>query len=147
MLTCCKSADEWEPDAAAIEIGEIVEVGATVQFHIRDAAVADKDLRLSLERAGAEPAGRPVGALLFTCNGRGRRMFGVGDHDASTISDLLGGIPLAGFFTAGRSVRSRVVMRCTGYGIDGCVCRRRWMTRYLGHLPSCMVSVCQTIHR
>ena len=44
---------------------------------------------------------RPVGALLFTCGGRGRRMFGVADHDAATIQELLGGIPLAGFFAAG----------------------------------------------
>jgi hypothetical protein len=28
-------------------------------------------------------------------------MFGVGDHDASTIEELLGGIALAGFFAAG----------------------------------------------
>jgi small ligand-binding sensory domain FIST len=52
-------------------------------------------------RAEAQLPGRPAGALLFTCNGRGRRMFGVADHDASTIEELLGGIPLAGFFAAG----------------------------------------------
>jgi small ligand-binding sensory domain FIST len=91
-------ADE---STGAIEIGEVVEVGATVQFQVRDAAGADKDLRLTVERAGAALPGRPVGALLFTCNGRGRRMFGVADHDASTIEELLGGIPLAGFFAAG----------------------------------------------
>jgi small ligand-binding sensory domain FIST len=85
----------------AIEIGEVVEVGATMQFQVRDAAGADKDLRLTVERAAAELPGRPVGALLFTCNGRGRRMFGVADHDASTIEELLRGIPLAGFFAAG----------------------------------------------
>ena len=90
-----------EPSNGAIEMGEVVEVGATVQFQVRDAVGADKDLRLSLERAAAQLPGRPVGALLFTCNGRGRRMFGVADHDASTIEDLLGGIPLAGFFAAG----------------------------------------------
>jgi small ligand-binding sensory domain FIST len=28
-------------------------------------------------------------------------MFGVADHDAPTIEELLGGIPLAGFFAAG----------------------------------------------
>jgi small ligand-binding sensory domain FIST len=89
-----------DPSTGAIQIGEIVEVGATVQFQVRDAAGADKDLRQSAERALAELPGRPVGALLFTCNGRGRRMFGVADHDASTISELLGGIPLAGFFAA-----------------------------------------------
>jgi small ligand-binding sensory domain FIST len=90
-----------DPPTGAIEVGEIVEVGATVQFQVRDAAGASKDLRLALERAVAELRGRPVGALLFTCNARGRRMFGVADHDASTIEDLLGGIPLAGFFAAG----------------------------------------------
>ncbi len=85
----------------AIEIGEAAEVGATVQFQVRDAVGADKDLRVTVERALAELPGRPVGALLFTCNARGRRMFGVANHDASTISELLGGIPLAGFFAAG----------------------------------------------
>jgi small ligand-binding sensory domain FIST len=90
-----------DSSTGAIEIGEAVEVGATLQFQVRDAAGADKDLRLIVERAGAELPGRPVGALLFTCNGRGRRMFGVADHDASTIEELLGGIPLAGFFAAG----------------------------------------------
>ena len=90
-----------DSSTGAIEIGEVVEVGATVQFQVRDAAGADKDLRLAVERAAAELPGRPVGALLFTCNGRGRRMFGVADHDASTIEELLGGIPLAGFFAAG----------------------------------------------
>jgi len=72
-----------------------------VQFQVRDALGADKDLRLAVGRATAHLPGPPVGALLFTCNGRGRRMFGVADHDASTIEELLGGIPLAGFFAAG----------------------------------------------
>lgn len=90
-----------DSSTGAIEIGDAVEVGATVQFQVRDAAGADKDLRLAVERASAQLPGRPAGALLFTCNGRGRRMFGVADHDASTIEDLLGGIPLAGFFAAG----------------------------------------------
>jgi small ligand-binding sensory domain FIST len=90
-----------DPSTGAIEIGEVIEVGATVQFQVRDAVGADKDLRLAVERARAELPGRPAGALLFTCNGRGRRMFGVADHDASTIEELLPGIPLAGFFAAG----------------------------------------------
>jgi small ligand-binding sensory domain FIST len=90
-----------DSSTGAIEIGDVVEVGATVQFHVRDAVGADKDLRLAVKRAREQLLGRPAGALLFTCNGRGRRMFGVDDHDASTIEELLGGIPLAGFFAAG----------------------------------------------
>ncbi|WP_280413018.1 FIST signal transduction protein [Nocardia asiatica] len=90
-----------DPNSGAIEVGEVVEVGTTVQFQVRDAVGADQDLRAALARARTDLSGRPAGALLFTCNGRGRRMFGVADHDATTIEDLLDGIPLAGFFAAG----------------------------------------------
>ena len=72
-----------------------------VQFQVRDAAGADHDLRALIARAGCGLPGRPAGALLFTCNGRGRRMFGVADHDAAVIEELLDNIPLAGFFAAG----------------------------------------------
>ncbi|MEV5836143.1 FIST N-terminal domain-containing protein [Nocardia sp. NPDC052112] len=90
-----------DPSSGAIEIGEVVEVGTTVQFQVRDAVGADEDLRAALVQVGSDLPGRPAGALLFTCNGRGRRMFGVADHDAATIEDLLDGIPLAGIFAAG----------------------------------------------
>ncbi|MGW5152835.1 FIST signal transduction protein [Rhodococcus koreensis] len=90
-----------DPSTGAIAIGEIAEVGTTVQFQVRDAQGADQDLRAALEHAGSALPGRPAGALLFTCTGRGRRMFGVADHDATTIEDVLGDIPLAGFFAAG----------------------------------------------
>ncbi|WP_406238607.1 FIST N-terminal domain-containing protein [Nocardia sp. NBC_01009] len=90
-----------DPSSGAIEVGEVVEVGTTVQFQVRDAVGADKNLRAALVQASSDLPGRPAGALLFTCNGRGRRMFGVADHDAATIDDLLGGIPLAGFSAAG----------------------------------------------
>jgi len=43
----------------------------------------------------------PAGALLFSCNGRGRGMFGHDHHDASALDHVLGGAPAAGFFAAG----------------------------------------------
>jgi small ligand-binding sensory domain FIST len=86
-----------DPETGAIVVGDRIEVAETVQFHIRDAATADEDLRTLLERE-AEPA---AGALLFTCNGRGSRLFTVPDHDASLVSKMLGGLPLAGFNCAG----------------------------------------------
>ncbi|MFI2471997.1 FIST N-terminal domain-containing protein [Nocardia xishanensis] len=90
-----------DPASGAIEIGEEVEIGTTVQFQVRDAVGADRDLRAAVAQARSTLHGRPAGALLFTCNGRGTRMFGVADHDTTTIEDLLGDIPLAGFFAAG----------------------------------------------
>src|SRR5262249_43393886 len=44
---------------------------------------------------------RAAGALLFTCNGRGSRMFSEPDHDAGLLAKLLGEVPVAGFFCAG----------------------------------------------
>jgi len=91
-----------EPSSGAIAVESEVEVGQTVQFQIRDARSADEDLRHVLEREAAALGGRPpAGALLFTCNGRGSRMFGEPDHDAGLVQALLGEIPVAGLFCAG----------------------------------------------
>jgi small ligand-binding sensory domain FIST len=87
-----------DPESGAIALGDTVEVGETIQFHVRDAATADEDLRKLLASV-EEP--QPAGALLFTCNGRGSRLFSVSDHDAALVSKELGGSPLAGFFAAG----------------------------------------------
>ncbi len=91
-----------DPESGAIAVGEEVEVGQTVQFHVRDADSADEDLRRTLEREVAALGGRrAAGALLFTCNGRGSRLFSEPDHDARLLAKMLGDIPLAGFFCAG----------------------------------------------
>jgi small ligand-binding sensory domain FIST len=91
-----------DPDSGAIAVGDEMQVGQTVQFHVRDAASADEDLRRALERESAALGGRrPAGALLFTCNGRGSRLFDQPDHDAGLIASVLGDIPVAGFFCAG----------------------------------------------
>ena len=44
---------------------------------------------------------RPSGALLFTCNGRGSRLFKEPHHDARAVRAEAGAIPLAGFFAQG----------------------------------------------
>jgi small ligand-binding sensory domain FIST len=91
-----------DPTSGAMAVGGEVEVGQTVQFHVRDARSADEDLRRALEREAAVLGGhQAAGALLFTCNGRGSRMFAEPDHDAGLIAKVLGQIPLAGFFCDG----------------------------------------------
>ncbi len=90
-----------DPASGAIAIGDFVRPGQTVQFHIRDAESADEDLRQLLAQARAESDSPPLGALLFTCNGRGTRLFGQPNHDASLLHEHLGEIPTAGFFAQG----------------------------------------------
>jgi small ligand-binding sensory domain FIST len=82
-------------DVGAIAVGDEVDIGATVQFQVRDAESADQDLRELL-------AGRRAnGALVFTCNGRGTHLFGQPDHDARVINAHVDGGATAGMFCAG----------------------------------------------
>jgi small ligand-binding sensory domain FIST len=91
-----------DPESGAIAVGDEVDVGQTLQFHVRDADSADEDLRRTLEREAAALGGRrAAGALLFTCNGRGSRMFSEPGHDAGLLAKMLGDVPVAGFFCAG----------------------------------------------
>jgi small ligand-binding sensory domain FIST len=91
-----------DPESGAIAVGSELEVGQTVQFHVRDARSADEDLRRILVREAAALGGRPLaGALLFTCTGRGTRMFAEPDHDTGLLAQALGQIPVAGFFCDG----------------------------------------------
>ena len=39
--------------------------------------------------------------MLCVCNGRGQRLFGKPDHDAGLIQEMLGPLPIAGFFGNG----------------------------------------------
>jgi small ligand-binding sensory domain FIST len=89
-----------DPEREAVAIGDVVEVGRTVRFQVRDAATADEDLYELLD-AYREQGGRVEGALLFTCNGRGGAMFGSADHDPLAVRETLGPIGVAGFFAAG----------------------------------------------
>ena len=88
-----------DPEHEVIAISNLVRTGQTVQFHVRDAATADEDLRLLLKESLADGPAR--GALVFSCNGRGSRMFPEPHHDAAVLGELVGPIPAAGFFAQG----------------------------------------------
>jgi small ligand-binding sensory domain FIST len=91
-----------DPESGSLAIGATVRSGQVVRLHARDARSADEDLRRALRlQSEAIAGGRPAGALLFSCNGRGSAMFGIRDHDAEAVERELGGAPAAGFFAAG----------------------------------------------
>jgi small ligand-binding sensory domain FIST len=90
----------------AIAVADFVRRGQTVQLLVRDAESAGEDLRFLLGTMGGgevpieEPSS--AGALIFSCNGRGCRMFESPHHDANCIRDgLSADVPVAGFFAAG----------------------------------------------
>lgn len=94
-----------DPDSGAIAIGDYFKAGQTVQFHVRDEQSADDDLVELLSQAAAEDTtpedASVVGALLFTCNGRGTRLFSTAHHDASAIQQQFPALPVAGLFAQG----------------------------------------------
>jgi small ligand-binding sensory domain FIST len=81
--------------SGAVTVTDVVDVGVTAQFHLRDADAADEDLRALLADR------RAAGALVFTCNGRGVGFFGDPDHDAAVVAEALADPATAGFFAAG----------------------------------------------
>ena len=94
-------------ELGALAVSDVVPVGTTVQFHLRDAQTADEDLHLMLDGRQAD------GALVFTCNGRGTRMF---EQPTTTWGCCrTGSAPCRrwGSFRRARSVRSAGVTSCT----------------------------------
>jgi len=85
----------------AVAVGDVVQEGQTVQFHLRDADSASEDLTslLAADRSGRNRP--PLGALMFSCCGRGQGFFRRPNHDAATVAEQLGSIPMAGFFAQG----------------------------------------------
>jgi small ligand-binding sensory domain FIST len=89
-----------DQDSGAIAIGDPeLRMGQTIQLHLRDQRTAVEDFALLLEAQKLHGSG--AGGLLFTCNGRGTRLFDHPHADAGLIHEALGDLPLAGFFAAG----------------------------------------------
>lgn len=88
-----------DPDSGALWVGARLSRNAVVQFHLRDGNTASCQLssRLTESLTGRVP---PEAALLFSCVGRGRGMFGVTGHDSGTLRRIVE-IPVAGMFSAG----------------------------------------------
>jgi small ligand-binding sensory domain FIST len=80
----------------AVAVADVVDVGRTVRFQLRDANAARADLRTRLA-----PAAAAEGALLFSCNGRGPAMFGRAESDVELVSECLAGAPVGGLFAGG----------------------------------------------
>lgn len=87
--------------SGSVAVGDVVQEGQTVQFHLRDADSASEDLTSLLAADRSNRSSPPLGALIFSCCGRGQGLFGRANHDAATVVEQLGPIPMAGFFAQG----------------------------------------------
>jgi small ligand-binding sensory domain FIST len=92
-----------DPNSEAIAVGEYLQEGMRVRFHLRDALTSAEDLHTML--AGYEntsPEKDAVcGALLFSCLGRGEHLYKKPNFDTGVFKRHLGDVPVGGFFCNG----------------------------------------------
>lgn len=88
-------------EESSVLVGDYFRAGQTVQFHVRDASTASEDLQQLLNKSREKEEADAKACLLFTCNGRGTRLFEDPHHDAGTVRKQLGELPAAGFFCQG----------------------------------------------
>lgn len=91
-----------DPQSGVVAVGALPRAGQTIQFQRRDATAANEDMQELLDRTKANLADKPIyGGCLCSCNGRGRGLFGVPDHDAKLVQDTFGPLGVGGFFCNG----------------------------------------------
>lgn len=90
-----------DQETGSVAVGDVVQEGQTVQFQLRDARSASEDMNALLAADRTTHRHAPLGALMFSCCGRGQGLFGRPHHDAVAMVDQLGAIPVAGFFAQG----------------------------------------------
>ncbi len=93
-----RTLSDVDGESGSVSLGDVVELGSTVRFHLRDADAAHEDLVELLAVNPTEPA---AGALVFSGSGRGRAMFPSADHDPTLVRESLGAEGIGGFFAAG----------------------------------------------
>jgi len=100
-----------DPNMGIIAIAERVSPGFGLIFCRRDPQTAYVDLLRMLH--AIKPGKPPRGALYFSCTGRGQSQFGPDSRELKTIMEVLGDVPLAGFFCSGEISNNRL------YGYTG----------------------------
>jgi small ligand-binding sensory domain FIST len=92
-----------DPGRGAIVVGENLQEGMRVRFHLRDAEASAEDLHAMLADYG-KTLPRPnalSGALLFSCLGRGEGLYSEPNFDTGVFHEHLGDVPVGGFFCNG----------------------------------------------
>ena len=92
-----------DPGRGVIGIGENLQEGMRLRFHVRDAEASAEDLHTMLTsyEKTLETSANVSGALLFSCLGRGEGLYGQPNFDTGIFQDHLGKIPVGGFFCNG----------------------------------------------
>jgi small ligand-binding sensory domain FIST len=103
-----------DPQNQMIAVGDLVQTGQRIMFCRRDGQTARDDLRRMLCDVKARVGDRrPKGGVYFSCLGRGRHMFGEESTELELVREVIGDVPLVGFFANGEVSHNRL------YGYTG----------------------------
>ncbi|MGH6942648.1 MAG: FIST signal transduction protein [Geminicoccaceae bacterium] len=93
----------------SVALGQELREGDRLLFVKRDGGTAQADLRRMLDDLRTRADGRPIrGALYHSCIARGPNTFGPDSAKLRAIHEVLGPVPLAGFFTNGEIFWNRL---------------------------------------
>jgi small ligand-binding sensory domain FIST len=90
-----------DPRRGVLAVGEYLQEGMRVRFHLRDAGTSAEDLRAMLKGYEKTSPETLSGALLFSCLGRGEGLYGRPNFDSDVFREHLGDVPVGGFFCNG----------------------------------------------
>ena len=96
-----------------IAIGELVEPGRQLMFCRRDNAAAEQDLRRMLADVKRRAGNPPKAAVYYSCVARGPHLFGPNSEELKLVREVLGDLPLVGFYANGEISNNRL------YGYTG----------------------------
>lgn len=102
-----------DPDSGHLAVGAEMAVGDRLMFVRRDREAALADMARMLEDVRRRADGPIKGALYHSCIARGPNLFGDGAVEARMIKDVLGDVPMVGFFGNGEFSHNRL------YGYSG----------------------------
>ncbi len=97
-----------DQDQRVLAIADLVEEGDQVMFCRRDAEAAKDDLRRMLMELARTLDGPPLGGIYYTCLARGPNLFATEGEELALIEEVLGNIPLVGFFGNGEISHNRL---------------------------------------
>lgn len=88
-------------NSGAIAIGEYLQNNQAIMFCKRDGTTATNDLKQMVTKLEKRSKGHIKGGLYFSCLGRGQHMFGETNKEMGLIEEILGDVPLVGFYANG----------------------------------------------
>tara|TARA_Y100000590_G_C15678156_1_gene998784 strand:- start:511 stop:1698 length:1188 start_codon:yes stop_codon:yes gene_type:complete len=85
-----------------IEVGEFINEGQIVQFHVKDSETANEELNQLIKNRNSDIKNNPPeSVLMFSCLARGNYLFNEYNHETNIVKKIIKNIPITGFFSNG----------------------------------------------